>query len=47
MCRDSENPHFSCILFEHGYLTYYSTYLVENLYVYYCDLFGGKRVSNF
>ena len=47
MCNDSENPHFSYIFFEHGYLTYYSTYLPENLYVYCYDVFGGKRVSKF
>ena len=46
MCAESENPHFSHIFFQHGYLTYYSTYLLENLYVYSLDLFGG-RVSHF
>ena len=34
MCAESENHHFSHIFFQHGYLTYYSTYLLENLYVY-------------
>ena len=26
MYHESKSPHFSCIFFEHGYLTYYSTY---------------------
>ena len=30
MCHESENPYFSCIFFEHGYLTYYSTYIFGN-----------------
>ena len=30
MYYESENPYFSCIFFEHGYLTYCSTYLFEN-----------------
>ena len=47
MCAESENHHFSHIFFQHGYLTYYSTYLFENLYVYSQDLFGGKDVSKF
>ena len=47
MCAESENHHFSHIFFQHGYLTYYSTYLIENLYVYSRDLFGGKVVSKF
>ena len=47
MCAESENHHFSHIFFQHGYLTYYSTYLLENLYVYSLDLFGGKGVSKF
>ena len=34
MYRKSENPYFSYIFFEHGYLIYYSTYLFEILYVY-------------
>ena len=45
MCPEYENPHFSHIFFEHGYLTYYSTYLL--LYVYSLDVYGGKCVSNF
>ena len=44
-CAESENHHFSHIFFQHGYLTCYSTYLLENLYVYSLDLFGGKGVS--
>ena len=47
MCPDYENPHFSHIFFEHGYLTYYSTYLLENVYVYSLDVYGGKDVSFF
>ena len=47
MYRESENSYFLCIFFEHGYLTYYGTYLFENLYVYYADVYGGKRVSKF
>ena len=46
MCPEYENPHFSHIFFEHGYLTYYSTYRLDNLYVYSLDVYGGKRVSN-
>ena len=45
MCAESENHHFSHTFFQHGYLTYYSTYLLENLYVCSLDLFGGKGVS--
>ena len=30
MCAESENYHFSHIFFQHGYLTYYSTYLLKN-----------------
>ena len=41
-----ENPPCSHIFFEHGYLTYYSTYLLGILYVYSLDVSGGKRVSN-
>ena len=47
MYAESENHHFSHIFFQHGYLTYYSNYLLENLYVYSLDLFGGKTVSKF
>ena len=47
MCAESENHHFSHIFFQHEYLTYHSTYLLENLYVYSLDLFGGKGVSKF
>ena len=36
MCPEPENPFFSQIFFEHGYLTCYSTYLLENLCV--CSL---------
>ena len=43
-CAESENHHFSHIFFQHEYLTYYSTYLLENLYAYSLDLFGGKGV---
>ena len=31
MYSEFENPHFSCIFFQHGYLSYYSTYLFKNL----------------
>ena len=34
MYGESGNPHFSNIFLEHGYLTYYSTYLLEHLYIY-------------
>ena len=34
MCPEYENHHFLYIFFQHGYLTYYSTYLLEYLYVY-------------
>ena len=37
MCPECENLHFSHIFFQHGYLTYYSTYVLENLYVYSLD----------
>ena len=47
MCAESENSHFSHIFFEHGYPTYYSTYVLEILYVYSLVLSGVKRVSNF
>ena len=45
MYHKSENPYFSYIFFEHGYLTYYSTYVFENLYVYSLDMYGGKLIS--
>ena len=45
MCPESESPHFSHIFFQHGYLTYYSTYLLGNLYVYSLDVYRGKGVS--
>ena len=32
--HEYENQYFSCIFFEHGYLTYNSTYIFENVYVY-------------
>ena len=35
------------LFFQHGYLTYYSTYVLENLYVYSLDVYGGKGVSKF
>ena len=47
MCAESENSHFSHLFFEHGYLTYYSTYLLEILYEYSLVLSGGKDASNF
>ena len=47
MCPEYENSHFSHIFFQHGYLTYYSTYLLKSLYVYSLDVSGGKCVSNF
>ena len=34
MCAESENHHFFIFFFQHGYLTYYSTHLLENLYVF-------------
>ena len=40
MYLEYENPHFSHIFFQHGYLTYYSTYLLENFYVYSLDVAG-------
>ena len=43
MCPESES--FLHIFFQHGYLTYDSTYLVENVYVCFLDVYGGKRVS--
>ena len=47
MYPEYENSHFSHIFFQHGYLTYYSTYLIENLHVYSSDVYGGERVSKF
>ena len=47
MCPESVNHSFSHIFFQHGYLTYYSSYLLGNLHVYFLDLFGGKGVSIF
>ena len=47
MCPECENLHFSHIFFQHGYLTYYSTYELENLYVYSLDVYEGKHVSKF
>ena len=47
MCSEYENSHFSHIFFQHGYLTYYSTYLLKNVYVYSLDVSGEKGVSNF
>ena len=47
MCAEYENPDFSHIYFRHGYLTYYSSYLFENLFVYSLDLSGRKCASKF
>ena len=47
MCPKYQNSHFSHIFFQHGYLTYYSTYLLKNVYVYSLDISGVKGVSNF
>ena len=47
MCPEYENPHFSHIFFQHEYLAYHSTYLLENFYVYSLDVYGGKSVSKF
>ena len=47
MYPEYENSHFSHIFFQHGYLTYYSTYLHKYLYVDSLDVYGGKHVSNF
>ena len=47
MCPEYENPYFSHVFFEHGYLTYYGFYRLENVYVYSLDVYGGKHVSNF
>ena len=51
MCRSVQNMK---ILIFHIYflnmdisLTIYSTYLLENVYVYFLDVSGGKHVSNF
>ena len=47
MCPECETPYFSHNnIFQHGYLTYYSNYLLANLYVYSLAVSGGKRVSN-
>ena len=45
MCPESESTHFSHIFCQHGYLTYYKTYLLENVYVCSLDVYGGKCVS--
>ena len=47
MCPEYENPHFLHIFFGHGYLTYYSTYLLGNMYVHFLDVYEEKRISNF
>ena len=47
MCPEYENPYFSFICLEHGYLIYYSIYLLEHLYVYSLGVYGGKPVSIF
>ena len=47
MYRESEDPNFSSIFFQHGYLTYYITYLFENFDVNSKDVYGGKHVSEF
>ena len=33
MCPEYENSHFSHIFFQHGYLTYYSTYLLNFFFI--------------
>ena len=43
MCPESENHHFLHIFFQNGYLTCYSTYLLENVYVH--SLYMEGRVS--
>ena len=40
--HEPENRYFSYIIFEHGYLTYYSTDLFDILYVYCWDMYEGK-----
>ena len=45
MCQCVQN--MKILIFEHGYLTYYSTYVLENLYVYFLDVSGGDYVSIF
>ena len=45
MCPESENLHFLHIFCQHGYLTYYSHYLLENVYAHSVDVSGGKRVT--
>ena len=45
MGPEYENSHFSHIFFQHGYLLYYSTYLLKFCYVYSLDVSGGKGVS--
>ena len=47
MCPESEKQPFLHIFFQHGYFTYYKTYLLENLYVHSLDVYGGKCVSKF
>ena len=47
MCPESEYPHFLHIFSQHGYLAYFSTYLLENVYVYSLDASGGEGVSTF
>ena len=42
MGPEYENPHFSHIFFEHRYLIYHGTYLLENMYVYSLYVYGGK-----
>ena len=39
---EPENPLFSQIFFEHGYLPCYRTYLLDNLCVCCLDTYGGK-----
>ena len=45
MCPEYENPHFSHIFFQPGYLTYYSTYLLENVYMYIPSMYMDGGVS--
>ena len=45
MCPESENLNLFAYIFSHGYLTYYSTYLLENLYVGSLDVSGGKGLK--
>ena len=46
MCPEYEISHFSHIFCQHGYLTYYSTYLLKNVYVYSLDV-SEVKMSQF